>query len=107
MLMTKWLTGSVPVTFHRHRLRSWLSLLIASAELFRGEVTEALSAKIARLETEDQQAVGSRNYEHISRGGWGRVSNGLASLQLPQNLFLKINHLFDQSTRFPCPAAGW
>ena len=37
--------------------RSWLSLLIASTELFRGEVAEALSAKIARLETEDQQCV--------------------------------------------------
>jgi hypothetical protein len=32
-------------------------LLIASTELFRGEVAEALSAKIARLEAEDQQAV--------------------------------------------------
>ena len=39
------------------QVRSWLSLLIASAELFRGEVAEALSAKIARLESEDQQAV--------------------------------------------------
>jgi hypothetical protein len=39
------------------QVRSWLSLLIASAELFRGEVVEALSAKIARLETEDQRAV--------------------------------------------------
>ena len=39
------------------QVRSWLSLLIASAELFRGEIAEALSAKIARLETEDQQAV--------------------------------------------------
>jgi len=38
-------------------MRSWLSLLVASAELFRGEVAEALSVKIARLETEDQQAV--------------------------------------------------
>jgi hypothetical protein len=34
-----------------------LSLLVASTELFRGEVVEVLSAKIARLETEDQQAV--------------------------------------------------
>lgn len=39
------------------QVRSWLSLLVASAELFRGEVAEALSAKIARLESEDQQAV--------------------------------------------------
>jgi hypothetical protein len=39
------------------QVRSWLSLLIASTELFRGEVAEALSAKIARLEAEDQQAV--------------------------------------------------
>ena len=39
------------------QVRSWLSLLVASAELFRGEVAEALLAKIARLETEDQQAV--------------------------------------------------
>jgi len=39
------------------QVRSWLSLLIASAELFCGEVGEALSAKIARLEMEDQQAV--------------------------------------------------
>jgi hypothetical protein len=38
-------------------MRSWLSLLIASAELFRGEVAEALSAKITRLESEDQQSV--------------------------------------------------
>jgi hypothetical protein len=30
------------------QVRSWLSLLIASTELFRGEVAEALSAKIAR-----------------------------------------------------------
>ena len=36
---------------------SWLSLLIASAELFRGEVAEALSAKITRLATEGQQCV--------------------------------------------------
>jgi hypothetical protein len=39
------------------QVRSWLSLLIASAELFCGEVAAALSAKIARLEMEDQQAV--------------------------------------------------
>ena len=39
------------------QVRSWLSLLVASTELFRGEVVEALSAKIARLEMEDQQAV--------------------------------------------------
>ena len=39
------------------QVRSWLSLLIASAELFRGEVAEALSAKITRLESEDQQSV--------------------------------------------------
>ena len=39
------------------QVRSWLSLLVASAELFRGEVAEALSAKITRLETEDQPAV--------------------------------------------------
>ena len=39
------------------QVRSWLSLLIASAELFRGEVAEALSAKIARLESGDQPAV--------------------------------------------------
>ena len=38
-------------------MRSWLSLLVASAELFRGEVAEAFSAKITRLESEDQQAV--------------------------------------------------
>jgi len=31
--------------------------LVVSAELFRGEVAEALSAKITRLESEDQQAV--------------------------------------------------
>ena len=36
---------------------SALPLLVASAELFRGEVAEALSAKIARLESEDQQSV--------------------------------------------------
>ena len=39
------------------QVRSWLSLLIASAELFRGEVAEALSAKIAKLESEYQLAV--------------------------------------------------
>jgi hypothetical protein len=39
------------------QVRSWLSLLIASAELFRGEVAEALSAKITRLADEDQQSV--------------------------------------------------
>jgi hypothetical protein len=33
-----------------------LSLLVASAELFRGEVAEALSAKVATPEAEDQQA---------------------------------------------------
>jgi len=38
------------------QVRSWLSLLVASAELFYGEVAEALSAKVARLESEDQQA---------------------------------------------------
>jgi len=36
---------------------SWLSLLSASAELFRGEMAEALSAKITKRESEDQQAV--------------------------------------------------
>lgn len=36
--------------------RSRLSLLVASAELFRGEVAEALSAKVATPEAEDQQA---------------------------------------------------
>ena len=39
------------------QVRSWLSLLVASTELFRGEVAEALSAKIARLESGGQQAV--------------------------------------------------
>ena len=46
------------------QVRSWLSLLIASAELFRGEVAEALSAKIARLEMEDQPAVVTKLRTH-------------------------------------------
>jgi len=45
-------------------VRSWLSLLITSAELFRGEVAEALSTKIARLETEDQQCVVTKLRTH-------------------------------------------
>ena len=59
------------------QVRSWLSLLIASAELFRGEVAEALSAKIARLETEDQQAVVTELRTHEQglvgvAGAWAR-----------------------------------
>jgi hypothetical protein len=46
------------------QVRSWLSLLIASTELFRGEVAEALSAKIARLEMEDQPAVVTKLRTH-------------------------------------------
>ena len=46
------------------QVRSWLSLLVASAELFRGEVAEALSAKIARLEMEDQPAVVTKLRTH-------------------------------------------
>ena len=52
------------------QVRSWLSVLVASAELFRGEVAEALSAKIARLATEGQQAVVTelRTHEHVLVG---------------------------------------
>jgi hypothetical protein len=51
-----------------------LSLLVASAELFRGEVAEALSAKIARLESEDQQCVVTELRTHeqglVGGGEW-------------------------------------
>ncbi len=46
--------------------------LVASAELFRGEVAEALSVKIAKFEAEDQQAVITelRTHEQVLVG-WG------------------------------------
>jgi hypothetical protein len=50
--------------------------LVASAELFRGEVGEALSAKIARLESEDQQAVVTELRTH-EQGLLGAVIIGL------------------------------
>ena len=55
------------------QVRSWLSLLVASAALFRGEVAEALSAKITRLESEDQQAVVTELRTHeqgLVAAGW-------------------------------------
>ena len=62
------------------QVRSWLSLLVASAELFRGEVAEALSAKIARLESEDQQAVVTELRTH-EQGLVGAGAIGVASMR--------------------------
>jgi hypothetical protein len=56
-------------------VRSWLSLLVASAELFRGEVAEALSAKVATLEAEYQQAV----VTELPTNEQGLVGEGLRS----------------------------
>jgi hypothetical protein len=47
----------------------------ASVELFRGEVAEALSAKIARLEAEDQQTVVTELRTH-EQGLVGVAING-------------------------------